>query len=309
MGFALSTSWNAFRCRSGKKLIFEIEQLGFKEVELSFNLTGRMVRDIAGIVKAGKVHVVSVHNYCPVPDSLSRKIALPDYYSLASLDEAQRKLAVKYTKQSIDAAVRLHARAVVLHCGRVEISDRTRVLIALYEQGQKKSRKFLRLKDSVVKERRSACPSYFVRTLESLEELNRYARKAKVSLGIETRFYYREIPSLEEMQKIFLEFKGGNIFYWHDTGHAQVRENLGFCRQRDYLELCGRQMLGVHLHGVTGCTDHLAPLEGEISLRWLKPYLKEATLKVIEAHSPTSARDLVASRIFLERQLHAGKCA
>ena len=54
MGIALSTSWNGFRYEDGKGIIREIRELGFKEVELSFNLTQRIVDDISGLVKKGK---------------------------------------------------------------------------------------------------------------------------------------------------------------------------------------------------------------------------------------------------------------
>jgi sugar phosphate isomerase/epimerase len=300
MSLALSTSWNAFRNTDGKKIVSEISALGFDQIELSFNLPSETVEEIACLVNKLEIKVISLHNFCPIPKGVKRELALPDYYSLASSDEQERLKAVKQTEQTIQTASRLGAKAVVLHTGRVEILDRTRDLIELFNRGLKDSPEFRDLKSDIIRERSKKSDSFLKNTLKSLEELNLEAAKRNVLLGVETRFYYREIPYLEELPLILERFKGSQIRYWHDTGHAQLMENLGFCRHQDFLDLTKGHLLGLHLHNIVGCADHQPPSRGEIDFKKLLPYVGTDTIKVIEAHHPATSQEIIESKKMLE---------
>lgn len=300
MAFGLSTSWNALRSADAGKLLFEIKDLGFQEIELSFNLRAGLVNNIGALLKDCDLRVASVHNFCPIPDNLKVEEALPDCYSLAALDPEERRLAVKQTEKTIDTAARVGAAAIVLHIGRVEVPEHTRQLIQLYEGGLKGREEFQLLREGMISERRKFAPAFLKNALASLVELNLYAQEQGIYLGIENRFYYREIPSFEEIGIVLQEFNNTSVFYWHDTGHARVMENLGFVKPGQYLDFYGPRLLGFHLHDVQGCRDHLAPPKGELDFTALRPYLKDDVIKIIEAHEPATAEELRASRIFFE---------
>jgi len=301
VALVFSTSWNAFRHNSAKALLFEIEELGFLDLELSFNLTAAMVEEVKALKDAGGFKIRSVHNYSPIPEGFKRENALPDCYSISSVDDEERKLAVKYTKRSIDTAYSLGAKVLVLHCGRVEMQDETRKLIGLYNQDFFDTEVFSSLRQEFIRERALLAPPFFDSVIHSLDELNHYAQKKAILLGIENRFYFREIPSFEEMGVILKKFKDTNIFYWHDTGHAQLMENLGFNSHKDYLDSYKDSLIGIHLHNIIGCLDHQAPVKGEFDFSELKPYLKKDTLKVIEAHHPATVSEIKESKVLLER--------
>lgn len=296
----LSTSWNAFRCPKAQDLVKEIAALGFQEIELSFNLTSGIVKDIVRFARQEKIKIVSLHNYCPIPEGLPVKEALPDCFSLASINEEERKKAIRYTKRSIDTANGLAAKVVVLHTGRVEMVDATRELIALYLQGGRESGEFQQLKSTFFAERERRVAPFFDNILRSLEELVRYAQDKGIKLGIENRFYCREIPSFREFELILNRFRGSPVSYWHDSGHARVMENLGIVRHNEYLQAYGKDMSGMHLHNVLACRDHRSPQAGEIDFSDLARFVTPDTLKIIEAHHPASAAELIEAKKFLE---------
>ncbi|MFH1622443.1 MAG: TIM barrel protein [Candidatus Omnitrophota bacterium] len=296
--FALSTSWNTAASNSGKQIVNEIRNLGFDSIELCFSHTKK---EISQISKDLGVRVVSLHNFCPIPDGLLRKKALPDFFSLSSLNKTERKKALKFSKRTILLAKKLKTKAVILHTGRVEIEDYTRDLIKLKIKGQDKTSRFEFLKELATREREQNKHKYLDCIFKSLRELSDFAYNLGIALGIENRFYIREIPSFEEI-KFFLEnFHKKGLYYWHDIGHAYVLEKLGFAKHLDYLKSYKEYLLGIHLHDVKKCEDHMAPFTGEIDFKQIKPYIKRGTIKVIEAHRPATAKEIIESRKKLEK--------
>ena len=297
---SLSTSWNSARHTSGYELIDEVKSIGFDTVELGFALTERIVKDILSLKEDSKIKVVSLHNICPLPKEIEPDEASPDYYSLASPDEEERALAVEAATHTIACARRFEARAVVLHTGRVQVKDRMRGLADVVSERSA----FDALRSQMVREREEKKDGYLDNVIRSLGALIPYAKEMGVALAIENRYYYREIPLIEELEEIFKNFKAGDIFYWHDVGHGQVFENLGLAKHVDYLERFQNRLLGMHLHDIIyPITDHRPPGKGSFDFRIVKPYVSEDTIKVLEVHQPATPDEVRGGAAYLGKFL------
>ena len=137
--------------------------------------------------------------------------------------------------------------------------------------------------------------------IKSLETLIESARKLDLKIGLENRYYYREIPSLDDFELIFDHFSSESALgYWHDLGHAQVSENLGLAKHMDYLTNFGDRLCGIHLHDVINGIDHQAPGVGNLDFDIIKPYLNDNIIKVIEVHHQTTALEIVEGISFLK---------
>lgn len=298
--YSLSTSWNASNHHNARDLIKEIKEAGFDTVELSFALSKEMVDDIVKMKRSGEIRVSSLHNMCPIPEGMARSRATPDYYSLASLDERERRLAVETARSTIRYATILGAKAIVLHTGFVDVRDRLREFAAAFNDQEKREA----VKRDMVRERDARKKPHIDSLVKSLKELVPEALSGGVKLAVETRYHYRDIPLVDEYDGIFANFRDGELFYWHDVGHAEAFDRLGLARHEDYLKRFQNRLIGIHLHDIIGLIyDHNAPGAGEFDFSLLRPYIKKDTIKVIEAHQPASAEALRKSVVYLNSVL------
>lgn len=304
---AFSTSWNAGGRLTPRALLLTLRGLGVRAIELSYRHTEKEVDAISTCCRSLEMGIVSVHNFCPLPAVPDRGRSLSEILLLSSLEEAERQAAVEETRRSIDTAAACGARALIVHLGRAEIPSFTRDLIEFYRCGQERSKRYREMHDRMVEERARSARRYFDRALLSLDALCPDASRAGVLLAVENRFHHREIPSLDECGEIMERFRDGPIAYWHDIGHAQVMENLGFWRQEDYLDAAAGKLCGFHVHDVLRCQDHLPPSYGTVNFSRFRKYWNPLAPVVIEL-SPANDTAAVARGIEYARREMAGAC-
>jgi len=193
-----------------------------------------------------------------------------------------------HTKKTLDFARVFGAKAIVLHCGKIEMKNFTKKLLRIQQEEGTKTRRYLNTVNKWMGKRTRKRRRYLDALLRSLSELNEVAVRMGVKLGIETRYYLNEIPFFDEFRTILDEFKGGSVCYWHDVGHAQIYEELDLMPHERFLEAYGDEMIGIHLHDIFGRFDHKAPLMGSFDFKRITPFLKKEQIKVLEAFSPAT---------------------
>ena len=298
--FALSTSWNAWRHISGKEMVEEILSLGFNKIELNFTISPEMFDQIMSIAEDGSLEITSLHNYCPFPSSEKKRIS-PDMFSLSSTDEEERLLAVSQTLNTFESALRIGAKAVVVHLGYIKMRSFTRELVSLLIRGKRNTEKYEKLLGKFKSVREKKSDLYFSAVCRSLETILNKMEGSGIGLGIETRFYGNEIPSLEEIGVLLDRYEGSSVGYWHDVGHARVKDVLGIDSEDEYLNLYCNKMIGIHFHDVAGVRDHKVPGTGNVDFSKLAPFMKDNLIKVIEVHPPSTSEDIIRGLSVLER--------
>jgi sugar phosphate isomerase/epimerase len=291
---SFSTSWNSERNKPAKAIIQEIFDLGFDAIELGHGLSAPVVHEILELRKKMPFVVSSLHNFCPLPPEILYD--QPDCYEFTSPRQSDRERAVRLTLQTIDMAERLEAPFVVVHTGRIRALKLTSRLRSLVEDGKFLSKKFAREKLDAVKRRESLGGLYARRALQCLTEILDYASKKGVRIGIENREHYEAVPSEREFQDFLRVLNSPDAGYWHDFGHAQIKENLALIDHADWLDYIGERAIGCHVHDVKWpFKDHCPPFTGEVNYARLMPKLPKDCLFVFELRPGTPREQILVA--------------
>jgi sugar phosphate isomerase/epimerase len=279
--YSFSTCWNSHRHTDGRALLREIRELGFEHAELSHGTRISLMPGILDAVGAGEIRISSLHNFCPLPMGVS--YAAPNLYQFSDERPRQRELAERHTLKTIEFAARLKAPVVVLHSGSIEMRGYTEKLLEMTARGEKETDKYRKLCAELDEKREAKKEKFMERTIEALKKILPEAESRGIRLGIENRQALEELPIESDYQFLFREIPSPNLVYWHDTGHAQIKENLGFIHHAMHLESLRGRLAGFHIHDVQfPGRDHCAPGTGGIDFAALKPMVTPEHIKVFE---------------------------
>jgi len=262
-------------------MLEEIRRLGFEFAELSHGTRISLLPGILQAVDAGEMKISSVHNFCPLPIGVNH--SAPNLYQFTAHRARERELAERYTLKTLEFAARVKAPVVVLHAGSIEMKNYTDKLLDLVERGQKETPKYEKLCKELDAKREAVKGPFVERLKEVLKKILPEAESRGVKLGLENRQALEELPIESDYHFIFRELASPALVYWHDTGHAQIKENLGFIHHAMHLESLRQQLAGFHIHDVAfPGRDHFAPGLGSVNFSALQPFIKAEQIKVFE---------------------------
>src|SRR5437870_3582921 len=220
--YSFSTCWNSHRHTDGRAMLREIRELGFDYAELSHGTRVSLLPGILEAVEAGEIKISSLHNFCPLPMGVNN--SAPNLYQFSAERPRERELALRYTLKTIELAARVKAPVVVLHSGSIEMKNYTDKLLDMVAEGNKETPKYEKLCNDLSEKREAKKEQFMERTKEVLKKILPEAESRGIKLGIENRQALEELPLESDYQFLFRELPSPSLVYWHDTGHAQIKE-------------------------------------------------------------------------------------
>lgn len=287
--------------------------LGFSRVELSHGIRVSLVPGILKAVGEGWIAVSSIHNFCPLPSGVLG--AAPNLYQPTGRDRREREQWVRQTKRSLDFASQVGATMAVLHGGSFSrfLFNPEKQWIRLIRPagdgaaaGQAGSNSLPPEAKAgfLARMERYAAPA-MERLRQSLSLVSDHAREKGVRLGLENREGISELP-LDQAWGPFLEKLGApEVFgYWHDCGHAQMKDQAGLVDHLGLLKATSSRLLGWHLHDLNEAgRDHQVPGTGSVPWRDLARHFAPEHHFVLELSPRVPAREVAAAAAFLETLL------
>jgi sugar phosphate isomerase/epimerase len=296
----ISTAWNAAALRPGEKALGQILRVGFRSIEVDYRLSEDAIPLLEEHVREGRLVVSSVHNFAPLPSGEEPTNRGGDKLSLSSTDEAERREAVALTRKTIGLARKLGARAVVLHIGHADIGICYFQELSDICKGEGvNSRKARQMRDMVRKLRKDRRPPHMDSVTRSLRELVSYVGDTDITLCIENRYFFHQIPLPVEVLFLMDEISSARLKYWHDIGHAHVLEAQGWLPHLSSLDILKPHLFGVHIHDSVFTGDHIAPGTGEIDFAPVFKRVPPEAIKVMELSPKVSEEEVVLSVAFL----------
>lgn len=264
-------------------MVNEVRALGFEYIELGHGTRLTLLAGVQEAVAAGEIKISSLHNFCPTPIGVMGPA--PNYYLPSSRDEDERKYAVRHTLRTIDCAAALGAKAVVMHLGLVPMRHYTARVLDLHVRGRADSPKCYRLTEKAIAVRSKKSQRPLDQVYRTLDEVLPRAKEMGVKIGMETRFGIEEIPNEQEAEQILTHFGTETILYWHDVGHAAVKEILGLMSTHAVLNRFRGRTAGMHLQDFhPPVEDHLPPGFGTFDFGRLTPFITDSMVLAWEIH-------------------------
>ena len=300
--FALTTRWNAGRHTDGEAMVNEILEMGFDALELGYDLRMDLVPGVKKMVAEGAVEINSLHNFCPIP--MGVPFGHPELWTLGDKDPRTRRNALEYTIRTIRFAAEVGAKAVVMHSGNVKMRHYTEKLVTLFNQGKQFTKGYEKTRMKLQSKREKKGAKQLPYLYEGINRLLPVLHECDIRLGIENLPTWEALPTEMEMEQLLNAFRSPHLGYWHDMGHAQIRQNLGFINHLRWLERLSPWLLGMHIHDVQPpFHDHMMPPNGVVDFSIFNQIAHRDILRVFEPTPRVPADQVVTALNLLKNSI------
>ena len=184
----------------------------------------------------------------------------------------------------------------------------TRKLIAMAEKGREGGWWWNRTHAKLLLRRERKSPPQLEFLRQGLERLLPVLQETGLRLGLENLPSWEAIPTETEALELMTRLADSHIGYWHDFGHGQIRENLGFTVHDRMLERLQPHLVGFHIHDVEPpAHDHIVPSFGKIDFSLFRDIVRKApeAPRVIELDREAPVEAVLAGLKFLREQWEA----
>lgn len=280
-------------------MLHEIRELGFESAELSHGIGMLLVPGILKACEEGWIRISSLHNFCPLPSGVNH--AAPNLFEPSSMDRKEQDLWLRYTRRTLEFAQRLQAAAVVMHCGSVPFRFRSPKDTLSALPGPAPDRK----REKALARLRAKAPPYAEQVVAACHALLEEVPDSGLRIGLENREGVLELPLDSEWEGFLQRFgEHSAVGYWHDTGHAQIKERLGLLEHRQHLERLSGHLVGFHLHDVsTAGRDHQVPGTGLVDFGMVREFIRPHHLLVAELSPALRRQEVIDSHHYLREHL------
>jgi sugar phosphate isomerase/epimerase len=305
---ALSTAWSSARHADGYPMLEEMARMGFEHVELSHGIRIVLVPGILKALNEGFIKVSSTHNFCPLPAGMMH--AAPNLFepSVPADQGHEQEQWLRHTRRTLDFAAQVRARAVVMHLGSVRFfwlnpGRQLRNFVRHHPTAAiPTDPRYQRLLAKSSAKLRKRMPVFWKQTRRNLEEILPYAAEKGVRLGLENREKFEELPADADFPEFLASIPPDEpAGYWHDTGHAELKERMGVITQRRLLEENAGRLIGFHLHDVNiEGHDHQPIGRGSIDFKMVRSFWQPHHLLVLELNPRATAAEVLESKKRIE---------
>lgn len=293
-------------------MVQEMVGLGFKRIELSHGVRISLVPGILQAVEEGLIEISSVHNFCPLPRSVQH--AAPNLYQPSAPDTRERALWKRYTEQTLEFAIKVHADRVVMHSGSVwfffgspeEKLEKWLDESELKPEELREHADFIKRRDRAMKRIGKAGRKLMPQIKEAYEGVAELAKERGIRFGLENREGLEELP----LDADFADFLKDSLpddsvyGYWHDTGHAQLKHLAGLLDHREHLESMADRLIGFHLHDVSHSgRDHQVPGTGLVDFAMVAEFVRPEHTLILELSPRLSSSQILESRDYIAEKL------